>query len=127
MNHPGIVKLSKWFILAQIRQKLKCISLKYVTYTQPILVALRVRVFLHQTFQAYHVCCNFILGYICRITENFGTLKDGSLLINISSGFQTSDVSICNGNKKNPIGTSTFYTDFLRSSSSMFPLLLLIV
>ena len=26
--------------------------------------------------------------------------------------FQTSDVSICNGNKKYPIGASTFYTDF---------------
>ena len=37
----------------------------------------------YQTFQVYHVYCNFILGYICPITVNFGTLKDGSLLINI--------------------------------------------
>ena len=31
---------TKWFILAQIRQKLEFVSLKYVTYTQPIWVAL---------------------------------------------------------------------------------------
>ena len=28
---------------------------------------LRVRTFIHQPFQVYHVHCNFILGYICRI------------------------------------------------------------
>ena len=39
--------------------------------------------FFHQTFQVYHVSCNFILGYICRITVNFGILKDGILLYNI--------------------------------------------
>ena len=39
--------------------------------------------FRHQTFQVHHVYCNFILGYICRITANFRTLKDGSLQINI--------------------------------------------
>ena len=44
---------------------------------------LRVRTFLHQTFQVYHVYCNFILGYICRIAVNVGTMKDRSLLINI--------------------------------------------
>ena len=44
---------------------------------------LRVPTFFHQTFGVYHVYCNFILGYICRITLNFGTLKDGRLLINI--------------------------------------------
>ena len=38
---------------------------------------------LHQTFQVFHFYCNFILGYICRIAVNFGTLKDESLLINI--------------------------------------------
>ena len=38
--------------------------------------------------------------------------------------FHTSDISICNSNIKDPIGTSTFYT--IRSSSSMFPLLLLL-
>ena len=44
---------------------------------------LRVRTFFHQSFQVYHVYCNFFLGYICPITVNFGTLKDGNLLINI--------------------------------------------
>ena len=46
--------------------------------------------------------------------------------------FQTSDVNIRNGNKKYPIETSFFHTDFCvqappGSSSSMFPLLLLTV
>ena len=98
----------------------------------------------------------FKLGYMCRITVIFGTLKDGSLLINILASnncfsyrnifqngvntlskigntflskssklqlartpvkelqmeFQTSDVIICNGNMKCPIGISTFRTDF---------------
>ena len=44
---------------------------------------LRVRTFSHKTFQVYHVYCNFILCYMCRITVIFGTLKDGSLLIDI--------------------------------------------
>ena len=56
---------------------------------------LRVRTFFHQIFQGYHVYCNFILGYICRITVNFGTLKDGSLLINIfaSNNFLVTGIS----------------------------------
>ena len=37
----------------------------------------------HKTVGACHVNCNFELGYMCRITVIFGTLKDGSLLINI--------------------------------------------
>ena len=40
---------------------------------------LRVRTFEHQTFQIYHVYSNFLIGYICRITVNFGALKDESL------------------------------------------------
>ena len=40
--------------------------------------------------------------------------------------FQTSNVSICNGNMKYPIETSVFHT-ILRSSSFMFPLLLITV
>ena len=52
---------------------------------------LRVQAFFHKTFQVYHIYTfqvyhvyyNFILGYICRITANFGTLKVGSLLKNI--------------------------------------------
>ena len=44
---------------------------------------LRVQTFLHHTFQVYHFCLNFIPGCICRITVNFGTLKDRILLIDI--------------------------------------------
>ena len=42
---------------------------------------LRAQTYFHETFQVYHVYYNFILGNICRITVNFVTLKDGSLLI----------------------------------------------
>ena len=43
---------------------------------------LRVRAFFHKTVRVYHVYCNFKIGFVCRITVIFGTLKDGSLLIN---------------------------------------------
>ena len=42
---------------------------------------LRVRDFFHKTFRVFDVCCNFILDYMCQITVMFGTLEDGSLLI----------------------------------------------
>ena len=129
---------------------------------------LRVRAFFHKTVRVGHVYCNFKIGFTCRITVIFGTLKDGSLLINtlasntcfsyrnifqngvdalpkivdaffvknlklssisdypimfkfckpvaqtlikeLQMTFQTSDVSICNGNIKYPIETSTFHT-----------------
>ena len=45
-------------------------------------VHLRVRAVFHKTFRVCHVYCNFKLGFTYRITINFGTLKDGSLLIN---------------------------------------------
>ena len=48
-------------------------------------------------------------------------------LIAFSRGNDISDFSICNGKMKNHIGTSTFYTKFLRSSSSLFLLTLLTV
>ena len=44
--------------------------------------ALRVRAFFHKTVRVCHVYCNFKIGFTCRITIIFGTLKDGSLLIN---------------------------------------------
>ena len=44
--------------------------------------ALRVRAFFHKTVRVCHVYCNFKIGFKCRITVIFGTLKDGSLLIN---------------------------------------------
>ena len=43
---------------------------------------LRVRAFFHKTVRVCHVYCNFKVGFTGRITITFGTLKDGSLLIN---------------------------------------------
>ena len=43
---------------------------------------LRVRAVFHKTVRVCHVYCNFKIGFTCRITVIFGTLKDGSLLIN---------------------------------------------
>ena len=43
---------------------------------------LRVRAFFHKTVRVCYVYCNFRIGFTCRITVIFGTLKDGSLLIN---------------------------------------------
>ena len=45
-------------------------------------VALRVLAVFHKTVWVCHVYCNLKLGFTCRITVMFGTLKDGSLLIN---------------------------------------------
>ena len=45
-------------------------------------LALRVRAVFHKTFRVCNVYCNFKLGFTCQITRIFGTLKDGSLLIN---------------------------------------------
>ena len=42
-----------------------------------------VQTFFHKTFRVYHVYHKFISGYMCQIPVIFGTLKDGSLLINI--------------------------------------------
>ena len=38
--------------------------------------------FFHKKFRICNVYCNFKLGFTCQITIIFGTLKDGSLLIN---------------------------------------------
>ena len=46
---------------------------------------LRVRAVFHKTVRVFHVYCNFKLGFTYRITVIFGTLKDGSLLINTLS------------------------------------------
>ena len=43
---------------------------------------LRVRAVFHKTVRVCHIYCNFEIGSTCRITIVFGTLKDGSLLIN---------------------------------------------
>ena len=43
---------------------------------------LRVRAFFHKTVRVCYVYCNFKIVFTCRIAVIFGTLKDGSLLIN---------------------------------------------
>ena len=43
---------------------------------------LRVRAVFHKTVRVWHVYNNFKIGFTCRITVIFGTLKIGSLLIN---------------------------------------------
>ena len=45
-------------------------------------IGLRVRAFFHKTVRVCYVYCNFKIGFTCQITVIFGTLKDGSLLIN---------------------------------------------
>ena len=52
--------------------------------TSPIayFLPLRVRAFFHKTVRVCHVYCNFKIGFTLRITVIFGTLKDGSLIIN---------------------------------------------
>ena len=43
-----------------------------------------------------------------------------TLITELKMEFQTFNVSICNGNKKYPIGTLTFYTDFCAQALSCF-------
>ena len=51
----------------------------------------------------------FYLVRIIRKCSNFASLWQ-TLIKELQMTFQTSDVSICNGNMKNPIETSTFHT-----------------
>ena len=55
---------------------------KYLLLFSMWAMGLRVRAFFHKTVRVCHVYCNFKIGCTCRITVIFGTLKDGSLLIN---------------------------------------------
>ena len=58
--------------------------IKVFEYTVfPVETTLRERAVFHKAVGICHVYCNFKLGFTCRITVIFGTLKDGSLLINI--------------------------------------------
>ena len=57
-------------------------SSKIIYSYKLIVISLRVRAVFHKIVQVCHVYCNFNIGFKCRITVIFGTLKDGSLLIN---------------------------------------------
>ena len=76
------------FYLAYIRRieastfvvdNIKMLHRRCVIFTKS---SLRVRAFFHKTVRVCHVYCNFKIGFTCRITVIFGTLNDGSLLIN---------------------------------------------
>ena len=51
------------------------------TWRIPFAMILRVRAFFHKNVRVYHVYCHIKIGFTCRITVIFGTLNDGSLLI----------------------------------------------
>ena len=53
-----------------------------IYHAYDITCVLRVRAVFHKTVRVCHVYCNLKIGFTCRITVIFGTLKDGSLLIN---------------------------------------------
>ena len=71
-----LVGKSKW--ITQISHT----GLKIIQAALLRVSSLRVRAFFHKTVQVCHVYCNFKIGFTSRIIVIFGTLKDGSLLIN---------------------------------------------
>ena len=86
-------------------------------------VFLRVRAFFHKTVRVCHVYCNFKIGFTCRITVIFGTLKDGSLLINTLAS------NICFSYRnmfKNGVDALSKIVDAFLSKSSKFHLVRII-
>ena len=80
-------------------------------------MTLRVRAFFHKTVRVCHVYCNFKIGCTCRITVIFGTLKDGSLLINTLAS------NICFSYRnmfQNGVDTLSKIVDAFLSKSSKF-------
>ena len=72
-DNDGVSKVSASWIL---------ILIKVLNWLKWWLSFLRVRAFFQKTVRVCHVYSNFKIGFTCRITVIFGTLKDGSLLIN---------------------------------------------
>ena len=84
---------------------------------------LRVRAFFHKTVRVCHVYCSFKIGFTCRITVIFGTLKDGSLLINTLA----SNICFSSGNIfQNGVDTLSKIVDAFLSKSSKFYLVRII-
>ena len=84
---------------------------------------LRVRAFFHKTVRVCHVYCNFKICFTCRITVIFGTLKDGSLLINTLAS------NICFSYRnmfQNGVDTLSKIVDAFLSKSSKFHLIRII-
>ena len=90
---------------------------------QPCRSHLRVRAFFHKTVRVCHVYCNFKIGFTCRITVIFGTLKDESLLINTLAS------NICFSYRKmfqNGVDALSKIVDAFLSKSSKFHLVRII-
>ena len=86
---------------------------------QQLYRGLRVRAFFHKNVRVCHVYCNFKIGFTCRITVIFGTLKDGSLLINTLAS------NICFGYRnmfQNGVDALSKIVDAFLSKSSKFHL-----
>ena len=84
---------------------------------------LRVRAFFHKTVRVCHVYCNFKIGFTCRITVIFGTMKDGSLLISTLAS------NICfsyRNNFQNGVDALSKIVDAFLSKSSKFYLVRII-
>ena len=80
-------------------------------------IQLRLRAFFHKTVQVCHVYCNFKIGFTYWITVIFGTLKDGSLLINTLA----SNICFCYRNMfQNGVDDLPKIVDAFLSKSSKF-------
>ena len=86
-------------------------------------INLRERAVFHKTVRVCHVYCNFKIGFTCRITVIFGTLKDGSLLINtLASNICFS----CRNMFQNGVDALSKIVDAFLSKSSKFYLVRII-
>ena len=85
--------------------------------------SLRVRAVFHKTVRVCHVYFNFKTGFTCWITVIFGTLKDGSLLINTLA----SDICFSYRNMfQNGVDALSKIVDAFLSKSSRFYLVRII-
>ena len=85
--------------------------------------SLTVRAVFHKTVRVCHVYCYFKVGFTCRITVIFGTLKDGSLL------FNTLTLNICVSYRnmfQNGVDALSKIVDAFLSKSSKFHLVRII-
>ena len=102
----------------------QCITRQYWSFLRPLISCdltwpqmswsiseLRVRAVFHKTVWVCHVYCNFKIGFTCQITVIFGTLKDGSLLINTLAS------NICFSYRKN---VPKWHRRFVKNSWRLF-------
>ena len=83
MMMMGMMRMMKMMLAMMTVMTMSMLTMMIViSVMMMILVILRVRAVFHKTVRVCHVYCNFNIGFTCQITIIFGTLKDGSLLIN---------------------------------------------